>query len=194
MISPEIFYLHLHGEQRGPYPQVPADATTCSISRLCGFIAEETLYWREGLEQWQPVTDIVKLRKRANPWLQADHIIFWLRADDRLALCNSLARSRCSGWREASSTKSTAQAAYHSRRAGWCCLRRARPGRGRGNSWIFRPRKWTCSHRRRPRCDWRGKLPSAPARTERWSGAFACSTTPKHREWNGEPQQEAVAP
>ena len=64
MISPEIFYLHLEGEQRGPYTAPQIDHLLNS-----GLIAEETLYWREGLEQWQPVTSLVKLRRPGNPCL-----------------------------------------------------------------------------------------------------------------------------
>ena len=50
MRSPEVFYLHIHGEQLGPYtvPQIDHLLNT-------GLIAEETLYWCEGLEQWAPV-------------------------------------------------------------------------------------------------------------------------------------------
>src|ERR1700733_12019673 len=65
MISPEIFYLHIHGEQRGPYTVPQIDHLLNS-----GLIAEETLYWREGLEQWQPVTSLVKLRRPGNPWVK----------------------------------------------------------------------------------------------------------------------------
>src|SRR5260221_4662987 len=65
MISPEIFYLHLEGEQRGPYSIPHIDHMLNS-----GLIPEETLYWREGLEQWQPVTSLAQLCKRANPWLK----------------------------------------------------------------------------------------------------------------------------
>src|SRR5688572_9705227 len=65
MPSPEAFYLHLQGEQRGPYTIPQIDHLLNS-----GLIAEETLYWREGLEQWQPVTSLVRLRRKANPWLK----------------------------------------------------------------------------------------------------------------------------
>ena len=63
MPSREAFYLHLSGEQRGPYTVPQIDHLLHS-----GLIGEETLYWREGLEQWTPVTDLVALRKRPNPW------------------------------------------------------------------------------------------------------------------------------
>jgi hypothetical protein len=63
MNSPEAFYLHLQGEQRGPYTIPQIDHLLNS-----GLIGEETLYWREGLDQWQPVTSLVRLRRKANPW------------------------------------------------------------------------------------------------------------------------------
>jgi hypothetical protein len=63
MPSPEVFYLHIQGEQRGPYTIPQVDHLLNS-----GLIAEETLYWREGLDQWQPVTTLVKLRRKKNPW------------------------------------------------------------------------------------------------------------------------------
>ena len=65
MISPEVFYLHIQGEQRGPYTIPQIDHLLNS-----GLIAEETLYWREGLEQWQPVTSLVRLRRVKNPWIK----------------------------------------------------------------------------------------------------------------------------
>lgn len=65
MISPEIFYLHIHGEQRGPYSIPQIDHLLNS-----GLIAEETLYWREGLDQWQPVTSLITLRRKGNPWVK----------------------------------------------------------------------------------------------------------------------------
>ena len=37
----------------------------------CGFIDDDTLYWREGMEQWQPVTEIVERRQRRN------RVILW---------------------------------------------------------------------------------------------------------------------
>src|SRR3954467_11636237 len=66
MPTPEVFYLHLCGEQRGPYTIPQIDHLLNS-----GLIAEETLFWREGLEQWQPVTDLVVKRILPNPWRRA---------------------------------------------------------------------------------------------------------------------------
>ena len=52
--SPEVFYLHINGEQRGPYTVQHIDHLLNS-----GLIAEETLFWREGLEQWQPTRSML---------------------------------------------------------------------------------------------------------------------------------------
>jgi hypothetical protein len=62
-VSPECFYLHIDGEQRGPY-------TVAQIDHLLnsGLIREETTYWREGMEQWHPVTNLVHLRKPVRSW------------------------------------------------------------------------------------------------------------------------------
>jgi len=57
----EVFFIHHNGEQRGPY-------TARQVNHLhrCGFIDEYTLYWREGLEQWQPVSEIILRRRKRN--------------------------------------------------------------------------------------------------------------------------------
>ena len=60
----EVFYLYHLGEQRGPY-------TSQQVNHLyrCEFIDDETLYWREGMDQWAPVTQIVLRRRRRRQWL-----------------------------------------------------------------------------------------------------------------------------
>ncbi len=63
MNSLEVFYLHIQGEQRGPYTIKHIDHLLNS-----GLISEETLFWREGLEQWQPVTQLVALRRPKPAW------------------------------------------------------------------------------------------------------------------------------
>lgn len=59
----EEYYLHVHGEQLGPYTfrQIDHQLNT-------GLIAPDTLYWSEALDQWQPVTDLIPLRKKRRPW------------------------------------------------------------------------------------------------------------------------------
>jgi hypothetical protein len=58
-VSPEAFYLLIQGEQRGPY-------TIAQIDHLLnsGLIREDAEFWREGLEDWQPVTHLVTLRNK----------------------------------------------------------------------------------------------------------------------------------
>ena len=62
----EVFFIYHNGEQRGPY-------TAAQVNHLhrCDFIDDDTLYWREGLEQWQPVGQIVLRRKRKR------RVLFW---------------------------------------------------------------------------------------------------------------------
>ena len=62
----EAFFIHHNGEQRGPY-------TAAQVNHLygCGFIDDDSLYWREGLEQWLPVPQIVLRRKRKH------RVLFW---------------------------------------------------------------------------------------------------------------------
>ena len=55
----EVFYIYHRGEQRGPYTMKQVNHLYRST-----FIDDETLYWREGMEQWQPVTEIVQRRRR----------------------------------------------------------------------------------------------------------------------------------
>ncbi len=62
----EVFYIYQLGEQRGPY-------TARQVNHLhkCGYINEDTMYWREGMEQWQPIAEIIELRaqqKRMMKW------------------------------------------------------------------------------------------------------------------------------
>src|SRR6188768_48680 len=57
--SPEVFYLHINGEQRGPYTIQHIDHLLNS-----GLIQETAMFWREGLEQWQPVTNLVAVRTK----------------------------------------------------------------------------------------------------------------------------------
>ena len=105
MISPEIFYLHIDGEQRGPYTVPQIDHLLNS-----GLIAEETLYWREGLEQWQPVTSLVKLRRRGRPWgkiVVVAGVILIL-----AFIAEFFGSVAILGWREANQHEYTARAAY----------------------------------------------------------------------------------
>lgn len=105
MPSPEVFYLHIHGEQLGPYtvPQIDHLLNT-------GLIAEETLYWCEGLEQWAPVVSLVPKRTVKRTW---GKVLAILVASAAFGLvCAFVGPVLVSGWREASQHEYTAKAAY----------------------------------------------------------------------------------
>jgi hypothetical protein len=105
MNSPEVYYLHISGAQRGPY-------TIRHIDHLLnsGLIAQETLYWREGLEQWQPVTELVAVRVKPNPWRKIAWILGVLLV---LAVPAAIfGPVVLDGWREANQHEFTAEAAY----------------------------------------------------------------------------------
>jgi hypothetical protein len=105
MISPEVFYLHIQGEQRGPYTIPQIDHLLNS-----GLIAEETLYWREGLDQWQPVTSLVRLRRKANPWVKP--LITLGIVVIVAAILQFFGSIALIGWRETNQHDYTARAAY----------------------------------------------------------------------------------
>jgi ferric-dicitrate binding protein FerR (iron transport regulator) len=105
MPTPEVFYLHIQGKQQGPYTIPQIDHLLNS-----GLIAEETLYWREGLEQWQPVTTLVPLRRKANPWRK--RLIYLGLAIIALGLLQFFGSMVVVAWREINQHEYTALAAY----------------------------------------------------------------------------------
>ena len=105
MPSPEAFYLHLSGEQRGPYTVPQIDHLLHS-----GLIAEETLYWREGLEQWLPVTELVPLRKKPRHWKR--FAVGGAILAPLVLLLSIFAPPLADGWREATSNRFTFEDAY----------------------------------------------------------------------------------
>lgn len=105
MSSPEVFYLHIHGEQRGPYTAPQVDHLLNS-----GLIAEETLYWREGLEQWQPVTSLVVRREQPNRWKRP--AIALAAGIVLLLLAQFFGPITLTGWRETNQHDFTARGAY----------------------------------------------------------------------------------
>ncbi len=105
MNSPEVFYLHIHGEQLGPYTVPQIDHLLNS-----GLIHEETLYWREGLEQWQPVTTLVVRRQRPNPWMKPAIALGCALLFAMLA--KFFGPIAVVGWREANQDDFTERAAY----------------------------------------------------------------------------------
>lgn len=105
MPTPEVFYLHIQGKQQGPYTIPQIDHLLNS-----GLIAEETLYWREGLEQWQPVTSLVPLRRKVNPW--GKRILYLAITILVLAVLQFFGSMVVVGWRETNQHEYTPQAAY----------------------------------------------------------------------------------
>lgn len=108
MAFSEEYYLRVHGEQKGPY-------TLPEIQQLYekGFVPDETLYWRDGMEQWQFVTDFCGKprqalqqmeRKRWLPWLAVVLILLGI-----AAYFFPMVRE---GWKEAYERDFTAEAAY----------------------------------------------------------------------------------
>jgi hypothetical protein len=105
MRSPEVFYLHIDGEQRGPYtiPQIDHLLNT-------GLITEDALFWVEGLDQWAPVTTLVVKREARRPWRKILAILVLLAALGLLVAF--FGPVLLDGWREASQPEYTAKAAY----------------------------------------------------------------------------------
>jgi hypothetical protein len=101
----EVFFIYHNGEQRGPY-------TAAQVNHLhrCGFIDDETLYWREGLDQWQPVGQIVLRRKSRNRKL------FWYILLGAIAAIAFFVRLfgpvTADAWRELTSGDLTAESAW----------------------------------------------------------------------------------
>lgn len=105
MNSPESFYLHLAGNQQGPYTIPQIDHLLHS-----GLIGEETLYWCEGLDQWQPVTSLVPLRKKPKRWVKP--LIALVVALILAVPVRIFAPVLVVGWKEANQDAFTAAGAY----------------------------------------------------------------------------------
>lgn len=101
----EVFHIYHRGEQRGPY-------TMKQVNHLyrSGFLDDDAMYWREGLEQWHPITEIVarrKKKKRLKVWLAllivvgALSVFVWLFGHPTL-----------NAWRELTSGEYTEQSAW----------------------------------------------------------------------------------
>ncbi len=108
MAFPEEFYIHLDGEQKGPY-------TFLQLKQLYdrGFIPEESLYWRDGLEQWQPVSDIcgpsLRLRVEKKQRKKMVSMIVVGAIAGAAAFFAPLIRV---GWKETNEHEFTAESAY----------------------------------------------------------------------------------
>ncbi len=105
MNSREAFYVHVHGEQLGPYTLRHLDHLIHS-----GLLSAETLYWTEGLDQWQPITTLVPVRKEPRRWLRlgiAAAVLLPL-----IGLGLFFGPPLIDGWREQTQHEFTQEAAY----------------------------------------------------------------------------------
>lgn len=101
----EEFYLHVHGDQLGPYTLRQLNHQLQS-----GLISGETLYWSENLEQWQPLTHLIPIRKKIKPWKLAAFLAAVLLP----LLCGAwfFGPTVVDGWREQTQREFTPEAAY----------------------------------------------------------------------------------
>jgi hypothetical protein len=105
MNTREAFYVHVHGEQLGPYTIRHLDHLIHS-----GLLSTETLYWTEGLEQWQPVTDLIPVRRARRRWFSLVIALVVLLPLTGVGLF--LGPPIIDGWREQTQHEFTQEAAY----------------------------------------------------------------------------------
>lgn len=184
MISPEVFYVHMQGEQRGPYTIPQIDHMLNS-----GLIEMHTLYWREGMEQWEPVTDLVVVRKLANPWIKpgiALAVVVVLGA-----LVRMFGPITMEGWRETNQHAYTAPAAY------WRARDVVRNGALPKGSVVNFGGVTTAQVALQPPAGAlvtvRAEVTAANGQTRRQAWRVPMKFDAKAREWTGGPAQE-VAP
>jgi hypothetical protein len=105
MNTREAIYLHVHGEQLGPYTLRQIDHQLHT-----GLISSDTLFWSEDLDQWQPVTDLIPLRKKRRPWrIVVIALIALIPVAGVVFFFGPTVRD---GWREQTQREYTASAAY----------------------------------------------------------------------------------
>jgi hypothetical protein len=104
----EEYLIHVQGEQKGPY-------TFPQLKRLyeTSLIPEETLYWQEGMEQWQPVSDLCgpsrRERSRHLRELRVTGIVLVAAVALLTAYCAPVLKD---GWREMNDRDRTQEGAY----------------------------------------------------------------------------------
>lgn len=107
MISQERYFLHLDGIQRGPY-------TVQQIGHMVnsGIVHSSAMFWCEGLEQWQPVTQLIvpkaEIKRRRIRWsAKTLGALAFL-----LALLWIALPTLREGWREQRQIEKNSQSAY----------------------------------------------------------------------------------
>jgi hypothetical protein len=104
----EEYFIHVHGEQKGPY-------TLSQLKHLYdkGFVVEETLYWHDGMEQWLPVSQVCgpPLRTRTKQRRETQFLVgtVLLLSTVVIAYFAPVVRE---GWKEANQHEFTRQSAY----------------------------------------------------------------------------------
>ncbi|MCE9611887.1 MAG: DUF4339 domain-containing protein [Chthoniobacter sp.] len=184
MISPEVFYVHVQGEQRGPYTIPQIDHMLNS-----GLIERDTLYWREGMEQWQPVTELVVVRELKNPWIKpgiAAAVVVVL-----AILVRMFGPITMDGWRETNQHEFTEAGAY------WRARDTVRNGTlPKGSVVLFGDLAKARVNLHPPNAavvTVRGEVTTAGGQTNRRAWRVPMTFDAKAREWSGGPAEE-VAP
>jgi hypothetical protein len=104
----EEYFINVLGEQKGPYtfPQLKRMYET-------NLIPEETLYWQDGMEQWQSVADLCgserRKRRRRLKRLRGAGAVFMAVIGLLTAYCAPVFQD---GWRELNDRDQTADGAY----------------------------------------------------------------------------------
>ncbi len=106
-MAEEMYFLYLDGVQRGPY-------TVSQIGHMVnsGIVHPDALFWCEGLDQWQPVAQLItpkeEIQKRRIRL--SFGVILYLGVGVLILL--SVYPSLKQGWREQHQVEKTAQGAY----------------------------------------------------------------------------------
>jgi len=105
LVSEEIYHIQVQGERRGPYTLRQIDHQLNS-----GLIGEDTLFVREGMEDWAPVTNIVVRRRPRRKWRFSGLLFAFLLF--LLVIGRFLLPGVIETWRELSQFQYTERAAY----------------------------------------------------------------------------------